>query len=210
MKRNAYILTCDKKSERAQQSKNLLSSIGFQVTLCDIISYPICVATSNLMSMRRIYQTISKSDDEWAYVFEDDFSLVEPITLKEIVQYESISSHLFYLGCCMENISKSNATQNSINGHTVYNVKKTACLHALALRKSSVNLLYSYMEKHSNLKFLDQIIGDKFVGDYGANVVRYDLISPQESGHRGVIYQDRIKFPSLWKEDNWGIKSKNI
>lgn len=207
MTRKAYILTCDKKSERAKHSKNLLSSIGFEVTLCDIVSYPTCVATSNLMSMRRIYQTISKSNNEWSYVFEDDFNFLEPISLSEIIEYESISDHLFYLGCCMENVSRANKTKNSINGHTVYTLNKTACLHALAFKKSSINLIYTYIEKYSHLKFLDQIIGDKFVGDHGANVVRYDLISPQESGHRGIIYQDRIKFPSLWKEDNWGIQS---
>lgn len=207
MTRKAYILTCDKQSERAKNTESLLSSIGFDVILCDIVHYPICVPTSNLMSMRKIYQTILKSDDEWSYVFEDDLNQLEPITLSEIIEYESISNHIFYLGCCMENISRVNKTKHSIKGHTVYNLNKTACLHAIAFQKSSIELIYTYMEKYSHLKFLDQIIGDKFVGDHGANVVRYDLISPQESGHRGILYQDRIKFPSLWKQDNWGIKS---
>lgn len=206
MTRKAYILTCDKQSERAKHSEYLLSSIGFDVILCDVVHFPACVATSNLMSMINIYQRISQSDDEWSYVFEDDLNYLEPITLSEIIEYESISDHLFYLGCCMADISRVNKTKNLINGHTVHTINKTACLHALAFKKSSINLIYTYIEKYSYLKFLDQIIGDKFVGDHGANVVRYDLTSPQECGHRGIIYQDRIKFPSLWKEDNWGIK----
>jgi len=31
---------------------------------------------------------------------------------------------------------------------------------------------------------------------YPANIVRYDLISPQHYGHRGVLFQDRHQFPS--------------
>jgi ABC-type uncharacterized transport system YnjBCD ATPase subunit len=36
---------------------------------------------------------------------------------------------------------------------------------------------------------------EKFSEIYPANIVRYDLISPQEKRHRGVLFQDRLQFP---------------
>jgi hypothetical protein len=42
---------------------------------------------------------------------------------------------------------------------------------------------------------MDCILED-FASVYPANIVRYDLISPLHPGHRGILFQDRQKFPS--------------
>jgi hypothetical protein len=42
---------------------------------------------------------------------------------------------------------------------------------------------------------MDLILSD-FQRKYPANIVRFDLTSPLNKDHRGIIYQDRSKFPT--------------
>ena len=48
--------------------------------------------------------------------------------------------------------------------------------------------------KNTNERFMDLILSN-FSEIYSANVVRYDLESSIK-GHRGIIFQDRNKFPT--------------
>jgi hypothetical protein len=67
-------------------------------------------------------------------------------------------------------------------------------LHAIGLsKKGSIELLK--FSKESNERYMDVIL-EKFTKLYPANVCRYDLES-YISGHRGILFQDRKKFPSM-------------
>lgn len=195
--RNAYLLTTNKTSDRTRFSYDILKQIGFNVILIDCIPDSKKVL-SNKISMQYIYELISNSNDEWSYVFEDDINILRPITLSEIIEYENISNKVFYLGLC-KNIKKLNRniilTDKIIQENKVY-VTNGSCrgLHAIGLSKSGSKELLEYSRAHNHKKYMDMIL-EMFVKKNPANIVCYELES-YIKGHRGVIFQDRKKFPS--------------
>lgn len=195
MTRTAYLLTTNENSLRAQFSKKILEKIGFTVIFRTAIPHNDKVF-SNKISMMSIYNIIFNSKDEWVYVFEDDINVVEPILLNEIIQYESISDKFFYLGCCMMNNGETlNNTLIKINNHPVTKISGgVRGLHGIGINKKAAKELF-YFAYNNKERYMDCIL-EQFSIMYPANIVRYDLISPQESGHRGVLFQDRLKFPS--------------
>lgn len=203
--RQAFVLTTDKHSDRAISTESILQEIGFNVTLCDIIEAK-TVACSNRLSMIEIYKRIQLQSSGWSYVFEDDLGKLAPITIDEIIQYEQISSHMFYLGCCVTpSTTVSLKTNETINDHYVYSVSDVRCLHGIGIDSNSVDYILNFINKNVNLDFLDVILGQQFTKLHNTNVVRFDLSSHTCSGHRGVLFQDRRKFPSTWKKDNWNM-----
>jgi hypothetical protein len=198
--RKAYVLTCDISSDRALFSKNVLDKIGF-----DVVLFPAIPDTnqiiSNKQSMMKIYDIIAKGDDEWVYVFEDDINMVKEITLEEIVQYETISSMFFYLGICDYGPKKTNYHEVKINGYPVsIATGKVRGLHAIGLSKRGAEELLAFICNNWHISFMDVCL-EEFSKIYPANIVRYDLES-YLSDHRGIIYQDRIRFPSSIDRDS--------
>ena len=193
--RNAYLLTTRVKSERTQFSKRVLESVGF--TVIPFMAIPsTSPLLSNKESLYRIYETIAQGDDEWAYVFEDDINLLEPIDLDEIIQYENISQYFFYLGLCKYHGEKGITSSNVfIQGKEVLvasgNIRGN---HAVGISKTGATEL---MELFRTLLQFDY--GDMLLEEYSrlrpANIVRYDLES-YVPGHRGIFFQDRRRFPS--------------
>ena len=193
--RNSYILTCNSSSERTLFSKNILEKVGFIVNIIQCIPNENKVL-SNKYSMIKIYETIANGTDEWAYVFEDDINILEDIDITEIIKYEKISNHFFYLGVCIPNYNKYYLTNKlKINNHEVSIMKGgVRGLHAIAVSKSGAIELLSFLKNYINYEYMDMIL-EKFSEKYPANVVRYDLQS-YIYGHRGIFFQDRKKFPS--------------
>lgn len=193
VKRTAYILTVDLASHRAKFCTNLLKTIGFDVTVFQCIPHHDKVL-SNKYSFQAIYEMIIKSNQEYAYVFEDDINVLAPITLDEIIQYETISENFFFLGMCEYGNKKAEVTDHKINGSCVY--RKAGQLrgaHAIGIsRKTTIELLE--FSKHNTERYMD-ILLEKLSERYPANIVRYDLES-YISGHRGIVFQDRKRFPS--------------
>ena len=139
-KRCAYILTVNSESDRAIFSKNVLETIGFDVTFVKSIPN-IDNVVSNKISMQYIYNLINNSDNEYSYVFEDDINMIEEITLDEIIEYEKISKMFFYLGVC-EYKNKGINTSVKIRNKDVYS-KIGFCrgAHAIGLSKKVITLL---------------------------------------------------------------------
>jgi hypothetical protein len=191
-KRIGYILTLNSESDRAIFSKNILESIGFTVIFIKPIANNDRVI-SNKISMQYIYSLIIESDNDYSYVFEDDINLLEDIKLDEIIEYEKISKMFFYLGLCEWRKNAVN-TNIKIKNKIVYS-KSGFCrgLHAIGLSKEGANKLLEFSKK-SNERYMDVIL-EKFSEIYPANVCRYDLES-YISGHKGILYQDRKRFPS--------------
>jgi len=139
---------------------------------------------------------IQNSLEEWAYVFEDDINIVEPINIDEIIEYEKISQMFFYLGCCMTN--NGNTLQNTgfkINNKPVISISgDVRGLHGIGISRYGTAKLLEFIDTSTN-RYMDCILED-FSRIYPANIVRYDLVSPQIDRHRGLLFQDRNQFPS--------------
>jgi hypothetical protein len=197
--RNAYILTTNKSSDRTLFSKSVLGNIGFNVILVQHIPHNDKVI-SNKITMQHIYKLIIDSGDDYAYVFEDDINTLETITLNEIIEYESISSMFFYLGACVygnniiNTIDNTNKHNYFINNHRVYTMSGyVRGLHAIGFSKKGVEEFLEF-SKTTDQRYMDVIL-EQFTLKYPANIVRYDLES-YIPGHRGIIFQDRAKFPT--------------
>lgn len=188
-KRTAYLLTTDENSERANFSKTLLEKIGFEVELVKAIPHEDKVL-SNKISMQYIYSKIEK----YSYVFEDDINVHEEITLEEIKEYEKYSPKFFYLGMCEYNSKNSEETEIKIRNKKVY--KKTGNvrgLHGIGVSKEGAKELLE-RSKETTERYMDVIL-EEYSEKNPANIVRYDLES-YITGHKGIIYQDRKRFPS--------------
>jgi hypothetical protein len=195
-KRIGYILTLDPNSDRAVCSKNVLENIGFDVIFIKAIPNDDKIM-SNKISMQYIYSLIIDSQNDYSYVFEDDINVIEEIRLDEIIQYEKISEMFFYLGLCEYKNSNVKNTGIQIKNHDVYS-KTGFCagLHAIGLSKTGAEALLKF--SHNFKELCMDVILSKFSETHPAMVVRHDLESYIE-GHRGILYQDRRRFPSgIW------------
>ena len=191
--RNAYLLTTNSESERTLTREKLLNEIGFTVNLVQHTPHKDPVI-SNRLSMMNIYNIIVKSNQKWAYVFEDDIEIHEPISLTEIIEYEKISSHFFYLGMCTFWPRMARYTGFTINGHHVYSMAgNVRGLHAIGISNQGAKELL-YLSQKCPYKYMDMVL-EFFSFKYPANIVRYDLQS-YIPGHRGIMYQDRLRFES--------------
>ena len=194
MLRNAYLLTGNSKSERALFCENVLNNIGFHVKMITYIPHKDKVI-SNKISMQYIYNLIKNSeDDTYQYVFEDDINILTPIKLEEIIEYEKLTDTFFYLGLCEYDNTNSNLTSHKIGGNHVYSISGgIRGLHAIGLSKMGAELLL-YFSENVDDRYMDVIL-EKFSLIYPTICVRYDLES-YIHGHKGVIFQDRKRFPS--------------
>jgi hypothetical protein len=199
--RKAYILCEHENTPRCVDSRKVLEEIGFQVYCVPYIRHKDKVY-SNKISMRMIYEKIIQSGDEWSYVFEDDIDKRTNISLNEIMEYEKISSHVFYLGACFSSqsltktiINTSKSCNIKISGHDVGVINGTARgLHAVAFsRKGMIEFLE--FSKQSKEKYMDKILND-FTKIHNAYIVRLDI---KYGVHNGIIYQNRGKYPTtVW------------
>ena len=192
--RKCYVLTCNEKSERCQFTKRVLEKVGFQVYLFRAIPHKDKVL-SNKISMMGIYQFIVNGDDEWVYVFEDDINILENITLDEIMKYEALTPRFFYLGVCDYGLTKVQKHPIKICNHDISVIKgNVRGLHAIGISKKGAKELFTFARSIPKQKYMDVCL-EMFSMIYPTFVVRYDLES-YISGHRGIFFQDRNKFPS--------------
>ena len=192
--RKCYVLTCNEKSERTQFTKSILEMVGFQVYLFRAIPHKDKVL-SNKISMMGIYSYIVNGDDEWVYVFEDDINILEKITLDEIIKYEALNKRFFYLGICEYGDKKLYRQMVKTENTDVAIIKGgVRGLHAIGISKKGAKELLTFAKLVPKQKYMDVCL-EMFSLIHPTFVVRYDLES-SISGHRGIFFQDRSRFPS--------------
>lgn len=195
--RTAFVLTTNENSERSQFSKHILENVGFIVRFFNCVPHSNKVL-SNKHSMLQIYETISNEDAEWAYVFEDDINILMPIGISEIIEYEQLTPTFFYLGICLPYyFTEQNRIDYSkeINGTKVYGIRGAVRgLHAIGISKTGARLLLDFSKNFESFEYMDMIL-EEFSQINPAPVVRMDLES-YISGHQGIFFQDRNRFPS--------------
>jgi hypothetical protein len=194
IQRTAYLLTTNPKSEKCIFSRNVLVNIGFIVDIINIIPSENKVL-SNKKTMLSIYQMITTRNDTYAYIFEEGINIIENIKLDEIIEYETISYIFLYLGMCEYGYPNIKKTNHIIRNYPVFSKSgNVRGIHAIGISKVGAQLLLEYSNKSSNA-YMDMIL-EEFSTLYPANVVRYNLKSPYVVGHCGIIFQDRVQFPS--------------
>jgi len=193
--RSCYLLTGDRNSPRARASQRVLEKVGFKVNFFQFIPHQNKVL-SNKISFLKIYELILAGQEEWVYVFEDDVNVLADVTLDELVEYEKISSRLFYLGACIPTGEEEKRfLPESVNGHQVAVVQGgVRGAHAIAFSKLGVAEILAFTNSVQT-DYCDVML-EEFTKLHPANVVRYDLESPDEKSHRGLFFQDRLSFPS--------------
>jgi hypothetical protein len=195
-KRVAYLLSTNPDSERTQFSKKVLENIGF-----DVIIFIAFLHHNKLMShklsMMSIYNKIVLGNDEFTYVFEDDINVLEPVTLSEIIEYEKLCTTFLYLGICKIHAYDDRDTYDSkykINDKIVKIITgNVRGLHAVGMSKDGAKELAKACLETSEL-YIDVIL-ESLMSTYPTHIMRYDLESTCK-GHRGIIYQDRVRFPT--------------
>lgn len=191
--RKAFLVTTDRKSERTIFSANILKTVGFDVYVVLALPHPDRVF-SNRMTMQYIYNLIACGPDDFAYVFENDINLLQPITLQDILNYEPYVDKFIYLGLCVYSCQGASNYPVPIDGR----IEKQVCgfvrgLHAIGLSKAGARDLYKFSQACKE-RYMDVTV-ELFSIKHPALVARYDLES-YIPGHRGVFYQDRNRFPS--------------
>lgn len=197
MSRVAYLLTTDPNSDRSQSARTVLDNVGFNTEFVMCIPHDDKVV-SNKLSMLSIYEKIVNGPDQWAYVFEDDINILEPIKLEEIIQYEQLSAYAIILGCGVFTwITEVPYTLSTkINGHPVSLIKgNVRGLHAIGFSKIGARELLNFAKNFESWRYMDMIF-EKFLELFPAPAVRYDLES-YIKGNYGIFFQDRAQFPSL-------------
>ena len=199
--RTAYLLSTNFESKRTLFSKALLEKIGFSVILFMAIKHNDKII-SNKISMQKIYETIINNNNinEWTYIFEDDINIIGNITIDELIEYEKVSDKIMYLGLCTPKPYKNIINLNkTINGYNVYKTNgNTRGLHAIGLSLIGCKELLTFSKTFTDYditRYMDVIL-ERFTELNNSVVVKYDLASPYDIGHRGVFYQDRVAFPS--------------
>lgn len=194
MERKAYLLTTNEFSERTIFSKSVLERVGFTVILFNAI-YDKNPLLSHRKSYLKICEEIANSSNGWYYVFEDDINILEEIKLDEIIQYESISTNVFYLGICKYGKNTLKNTGIKINDKDVFEISDNVRgLHAVAYSNKGAKDFLNFSENYKTYEYIDMIL-ELYTIKNPAIVVRSDLES-YISGHYGIFFQDRNKFPS--------------
>ena len=192
--RKCYVLTCNERSPRTQFTKSILEKVGFQVYLFRAIPHKDKVL-SNKISMMTIYNYIVNGDDEWVYIFEDDINILENISLEEIIKYEALNKRFFYLGVC-DYVDKKIQRQGIKINNTDLTIVRGGVrgLHAIGISKKGAMELHKFAKSVPKQRYMDVCL-EMYSIIHPTFVVRYDLES-YISGHRGIFFQDRSRFPS--------------
>jgi len=196
--RTAYLLTTDEQSNRTKSSKDILQSVGFNIKTEIAFDYKLCNNNryqSHLLSFRRILEDALLEKEDWFYFFEDDIAICEPIQIDEIIKYENICDDFFYLGCCLPNTARGIVTEHQIQDHIVYKLHgDIRGSHALGISKKGAKHILDFLEK--SRPHCADMFGITSV-DLFVPCIRFNLVSPQHPGHRGIFYQDRLTHPSI-------------
>jgi len=199
-KRNAYILTLDKKSERAIFSKNILENIGFDVIIFEAIkdTKPM---VSHKKSMRAIYEKIIKEENnKYCYVFEDDINTLLNIDLNYIINYEKLNEDIYYLGGCY-NKGELIKQEIKINDYFLHKTKGgIRGIHSLCITKKGADILKGLSDNNLNELHTDRLL-ENYTLTNPLYIIREDLKSPCHPGHFGIFYQDRKRFKSTLEND---------
>jgi len=191
----AYVLSMDKDSLRSKHTEKTLNTVGFKVeyitpqTRGNAISDKLW---SNKMAFLNLLEKYLESNStSWLYIFEDDITAHSGTSLQDIRDIEARSTKFVYLGIC------GTSVQFFLQSWTLQNQGKCGtCAHAMGFSRKGAQefMAFSQEKTDMNATNFDVVVAAWCLSLGGFPVLRFDLRSPQIEGHRGVFFQDRLKF----------------
>jgi len=169
---------------------------------------------SNLLTNFKIWDIIANdkeiTNNQWNFIFEDDFTLHPDINPKNVTKiihklFEVANENGFaYFRLCGPKCHSNNSfTDNGV----VYAKCNGRCIHAYALQKKRAKSLKEYLREkwiQHGKKYYPESGGHYFFTDvqfdvaFNTNKVYLaglNFVSPQSNDHRGIFYQDRKNLP---------------
>ena len=194
-RRNAYLLTLDKNSERALFSSTLLKKIGFDVIFFEAFKEKNAMK-SHRRSMYAIYEKIlTEEKNNHCYIFEDDINTLIDIDLKYIIEYEKLKEDIYYLGFCYGG-GKLLKQKKRIHNKFLYKIKGgVRGVHSICVTRKGAEILKKLYDSNKDMLHMDELL-EKYSLQNPLYVIREDLVSPCHPKHFGIFYQDRHKFKS--------------
>jgi len=191
--RTAYLLTIDDTTFRYHHSHKLLLQQGFRVETF-IAPKHLDKWYSNRVGLLAILEKIAAKNEHWSYVFEDDINLVEDVPLLSSAKpIERLSDKFFYLGLCQD---ESWFLRRFTRMHS--DVTCGTCAHAFAITPVGARELVQFADPELPplARSFDYTMKEWCEHSNGFRLVRPDLESPLDSNQLGLVYQDRLQFPS--------------
>ena len=221
----AYVVTTDPSSARAQRTASILRASGIEVVLTkaekSASSSLYDKVKSHTQTSRNIFDTMSRQSgpaDDYVLVFEDDIALTPGVTPEQVTGYLRCAAQLslrasggplplFYSGGCAPKFAANQSfwgrysPTSPISGE-IATVRMTCrCAHAYAVRRGDARVLYRLADEQPARgtipKFYMDVQLDALSKERGGVfLLGADKTSPQDAFNRGLYLQDRKTFRS--------------
>lgn len=141
---------------------------------------------------------------DWRFFFEDDIAVHPTIVKPSIIIKKSLhiaaADGLLYLGVCGPTCSDEVSIVDEVEIRKCFGV----CAHAFAVSKWMVKSFITSIQEMRNRRYRNKrprFAFDEALWGYGEYiktiyVVGSNLTSPLVSDHKGMIYQDRVLYPT--------------
>ena len=150
----------------------------------------------------------SLAEDDFAFMFEDDVAVHPGINRRKLANILDFGSSLarkdglLYLGSCAP---QCDGTHTRTHDDVTYAKCSCFCTHALAITRRRARglamALHDNMVEHGIVSPISHV-HDELLRHYSMStnlswVAGTNLVSPENAGHFGAFYQNRLRFPSL-------------
>ena len=189
--RTAHVLSVDRSSPRAQHTRSVLETLGFEVRFVDPerVGYDKLskVRSNKKTFLRTLQQHLDNDGPEWLYVFEDDIGVDEAITMERIGHAEDQARLFFYLGIC-----------RFPNDQTETKTACGRCAHAMAFSREGARQLIEFSRRsYPNEPYFDVVVEQWCIANGKFLVLDPKARHPDPyMGLSAGFYQARRQFPS--------------
>ncbi|KAG0563995.1 hypothetical protein KC19_8G074400 [Ceratodon purpureus] len=213
------------KPERFNHTQHVLAQIGLRVvqrvplsfqskevneSLCSFVGSPrdnsmnLKVWSNQMAFVNAMEEFVREANTatpkRWRFFFEDDVALNPNITSEQakvlLAKGLEVADEdgFVYLGLCGPHCEESRLLDEHVEAARCYG----ACAHAFGLQANAAAKFLQHLE---NTKKEREIYMDQRLLNYGKKVKRVwvlgtNLQSPSDHAHVGLLYQDRIRFPT--------------
>lgn len=203
--RVAYVVSTNTSTPRFLQTEKVLSDFGFQVSVVTPYYFGTTrekQTLSNKIALLTAAKLISRGEEPWGYIFEDDIYKHELSRddLSAVIKSETTSTLFQYLGICTEGEAQNKPVRNMCG----------RCAHAMGISKQGAlrllefaNLQEPRLEVDQKNAPRDELYLDVIVqGWCETQPPGFRVVGPLKpsvkglDGHYGIFLQDRTSFES--------------
>jgi hypothetical protein len=209
-----YIITTSAEIPRFKSTyKEIKSNLHPSSSIEPILASPhqhskVC---SNKITHLKAWAKFSITNYNWGVFFEDDIMFHSQINsdlvniIDRLIDEEKPS--IIYLGICIEQGTHLTWQTKTLNNLTISRTYGK-CIHAYVLRRSSIEELLAWIvgasddfctkgfQQDKDNAYLDVLMQQYCYTKQSCLVIGDNLVSPLNSEHHGIVYQDRQRWPS--------------